>query len=123
MISVDRFGWLERLLDGPKADRYNRVIDRQLPAEIVTSAVTIYEVYKKMKRAVGELEGLEAVAALEQTRVVPLDAQLALESADYGLAHRLHFADSILYATARRFDAVLYTSDDDLEDLPGVTVI
>jgi len=123
MISVDSSGWIERLTGGPKASAYNRVIDAELPAEIVTSVVVLYEVYKKIKRSKGELAALEAVAALDQTHVIPVDQELALEAGDYSLALGLHFADALVYATARRFRATLYTSDRDLASVEGVTTI
>ena len=123
MISVDSYGWIERFTNGPKAVPYNRVIDRVQPSEIITSAVVIYEVYRKVKRTKGEQVALENVAALSQTRVIPLDQTLCLEAADYSLEHRLHFADALVYATARHFGAELYTSDQDLRRLKGVNFV
>ncbi len=49
MSCVDSSGWLERLLDGPKPAGYNRVIDAADPDEIVTSVVTVYEIYRKLR--------------------------------------------------------------------------
>jgi predicted nucleic acid-binding protein len=86
----------------------------------VTSVVTVYEVYKKLRPLKGESAALEAVVHLRATAVVPLDDELALEAADYSLSHRLHFSDAIVYATARRFDAPLHTSDPDLRGIAGV---
>ncbi len=120
MISIDSFGWLERLLDGPRASRYNRVIDAVDPTEIVTSVVTVYEVYRKFKPIRGEAAALEAIAPLRATRLVAVDDQIALEAADYSLSLGLHFSDALIYATARRFGAVLHTSDPDLRNGPGV---
>ena len=117
---MDTFGWLERLLDGPKAPQYNRVFDGQAPENIITSVVTVYEVYRKLKPIRGESAALDAVVHLRATRVVPIDDQLALEAADFSLSHRLHFADALVYATARRFGAELHTSDLDLRGLGGV---
>lgn len=119
-ICVDTFGWLERLLDGPKAPQYNRILSAQPPEEIVTSVVTAYEVYRKLRPLKGESAALEATVHLRATRLIPLDDQLALEAADYSLTHRLHFADAVVYATARRYDVELHTSDPDLRGLPGV---
>jgi predicted nucleic acid-binding protein len=111
MISVDSSGWIEVITGGTKAGAFSRVIDTHPPAEIVTSTVAIYEVYKKVKRLRGELTALEAVTVLDQTRVIPVDQRIALEAADYSLALGLHFADALVYATARQFEATLYTSD------------
>jgi predicted nucleic acid-binding protein len=37
--------------------------------------------------------------------------------------HRLALADSVIYAIARRFDALLWTQDADFEGLPGVRFV
>lgn len=123
MISVDSYGWIERFTGGPKASRYNGIIDAAEPDEIITSVAVIYEVYRKVKQAEGEQVALENVASLSQTRVVPVDSTLCLESADYSLEHRLHFTDALVYATARHFGVELYTSDKDLRGLRGVSFI
>ena len=46
-----------------------------------------------------------------------------LEAADVSLRLGLAMADSIVYATALRFDAKLVTGDADFDDLPGAIVI
>lgn len=123
MISVDSYGWIERFGEGPKAAKYNQIIDEAEQGEIVTSVVVLYEVYRRVKQAKGEETALEAVAVLSQTNVVPLDQTLSLEAADYSLDHGLHMSDAIVYATARRQGAELYTSDEDLKGLRGVTLL
>ena len=120
LISIDSYGWIERLGAGPNQDPYNHVIDATPPSRIVTSVVTVYEVYKKVKSSRGEHAALEDVAALGHTRLVPVDQEIALAAADYSLEYGLHFADALIYATARRFDAILYTSDAQLKGLAGV---
>ena len=123
MISVDSYGWIERFTNGPKADLYNAVIEKVAPHEIVTSAMVLYEVYKKIKQAVNEQMALEAVAAIGQTFVVPVDQSISLEAADYSLMFGLHMADAVVYATARHYGAELYTSDEDLKGVKGVVFI
>lgn len=49
-------------------------------------------------------------------RVVDLDYSLSLEAA----YHRLPLADSIIYTTAIRFGATLWTQDNYFKDIPGV---
>ncbi|MDE1766289.1 MAG: type II toxin-antitoxin system VapC family toxin [Thaumarchaeota archaeon] len=123
MISVDSYGWIERFTDGPKAPQYNQIIERTKPQELITSVVVLYEVYKKVKQVRGEEVALEAIAALSQTEVVPVDQTLSLEAADYSLEHDLHFSDALVYATARKYSAQLYTGDDDLKGLTGVKLV
>lgn len=123
MISIDSFGWIEQLTNGPKALQYRKIVESSKPKEIVTSTVVLYEVYKKIKKHKGEEEALLAVAALSQTTVIPIDQTISLEAADFSLEHDLHFSDALVYATARHFKAKLYTSDDDLKSLKDVCFI
>lgn len=123
MISVDSYGWIERFTNGPKADLYNQVIEKAAPSEIVTSAIVLYEVYRKVKQTVNEQNALEAVAAISQTLISPLDQSISLEAADYSLMLGLHMADAIVYATARHHDAELYTSDENLKGQKGVSYL
>lgn len=120
-ILVDSSGWIEFFAGGALADRYASHINRA--TTIVTSAVVLYEVYKKIKRERGEETALLAAGRLSATEVVPLSASLALLAADFSLAHGLAMADAIVYATAHDQDAQLLTSDADMKDLPGVVYL
>jgi toxin FitB len=123
LISLDSFGWIERFTGGSKGDKYNKIIDQARPEEIITSVVALYEVYKKVKQLKGEQIALDNVAVLTQTNIVPLDATLSLEAADYSLEYGLHFSDALVYATARTFEAELYTSDEHFKGIPYVKYI
>jgi predicted nucleic acid-binding protein len=52
--------------------------------------------------------------------VVDLDTPIALRAAKLSVEHRLPMADSVILATARSYDATLWTQDADFEDLLGV---
>jgi predicted nucleic acid-binding protein len=54
---------------------------------------------------------------------VNIDQTLSLEAADFSIEYGLHFSDALVYATARRFSAELYTSDKELRGLKGVIFI
>ena len=97
--------WIERFTKGPKADLYNAVIDKVSPSEIVTSAMVLYEVYRKIKQAVNEQSALETVAAIGQTLVVPSTSPFPSRGPDYSLMFGLHMADAVVYATARHYGA------------------
>jgi len=90
---------------------------------LLVCAIEVYEVYKVIRRDVSEERAVEAVSALRRATIAPVDEPLALEAADVSLAHGLAMADSLVYATARRFGARLVTSDADFEGLPGAIVI
>jgi predicted nucleic acid-binding protein len=121
VIVVDSSGWLEFLTDGPLADEYAKYL-RQ-PASVVTPTIVIYEVYKRAKRVRGEEDAVDAVAAMQKTRVVPLTDELALIAADLSLLYKLPMADAIVLATAQANDADVVTSDADFKDVPRVVYI
>ena len=123
MIALDSFGWIERFTSGPKATKYNKIIDQREPEEIITSVVVLYEVYRKIKKLKGEQMALENIVILTQTTIVPLDQSLVLEAADYNLDYGLHFSDALVYATARHYEAVLYSSDEHFKEIPFVNLI
>ena len=49
-----------------------------------------------------------------------MDGAIALRAAKLSLEYRLPMADSVMLATARSYDAVLWTQDADFENLLGV---
>ncbi|HYM59531.1 MAG TPA: type II toxin-antitoxin system VapC family toxin [Thermoanaerobaculia bacterium] len=121
MIVVDSSGWLEFLTEGPLAGEFAKRL--QQPAAVITPTIIMYEVYKHSKRLRGEAAALDAVAAMQKTRVVPLSDELALVAADLSLEHKLPMADAIVLATARLHEAEVVTSDVDFQGVPGVTYI
>ena len=121
MIVVDSSGWLQFLTDGPLADQYASRL-RQ-PAAVITPTIIMYEVYKHAKRLRGEDGALDAVAAMQKTKVVELNDELALVAADLSIELKLPMADAIILATARLHEAEVVTSDGDFAGVPGVTYI
>jgi predicted nucleic acid-binding protein len=121
VIVVDSSGWLEFLTDGPVAGEYAKYL--RDTTRVVTPTIVIYEVYKRAKRVLGEEEAIDAVAAMQKTRVMPLTDELALIAADLSLLHKLPMADAIVLATAEAHDADVVTSDADFQDLPRVIYI
>jgi predicted nucleic acid-binding protein len=118
---VDSSGWLEFFTDGPLADSYAEHLADL--GQILTPAIVIYEVYKRIKRERSEEEALRAVAQLEKTRIASLTTTIALTAADLSLEHGLAMADAMIYATAVLHHSMVITSDSDFEFLPGVTYL
>jgi predicted nucleic acid-binding protein len=111
---VDSSGWLEYFADTPRASLFAPAI--QNVGNLIVPTITMYEVFKKFCRARGEHDGLRAVRFMERGRVIELDSTLAIEPARF----RLPLGDSIIYATAVRHQATLWTQDEHFADLPGV---
>jgi predicted nucleic acid-binding protein len=115
---VDSSAWLAYFADEPGADRFAGAIEDA--AHSIVPAVCLYEVFKVILRARSEDDALQAAAVMQQGRVVPLDAELALAAAALSVEHRLPFADSVVYATARAAEAVVWTQDEHFAALTDV---
>jgi len=118
MNLVDSCGWLEYFADGPNANRFADPVEET--STLLAPSVCIYEVFRRLLQQRGRSDALEAVAAMRQATVVPLTDTLAMEAAALGCELRLPLADSVMLATARAFDATLWTQDAHFDSIPGV---
>lgn len=118
MNIVDSSGWLEFFADGLNAESFAAPLSST--AELLVPSITLYEVFKIACRQCGENAALQAVAMMQQGRVIELSSSIALLAAKLSIDLKLPMADSIILATAQTHDAVLWTQDDDFEGLPGV---
>lgn len=85
-------------------------------ANLIVPVISIYEVVKRVRRDGSEQDVIKVISAMTLGHVVDIDLSISLAAAQY----RLPLADSIIYATAQRFDATLWTQDEDFEHLPNV---
>jgi len=121
MNVVDSSGWLEYFADGPNADDFaGPIADR---ANLIVPVITLYEVFKRSIQQQGEEAARVCVAAMQESRVVEVNADLALSAAKLSFDLKLPMADSLILATARVHGATLWTQDDDFADMPGVRYI
>jgi toxin FitB len=118
MNVVDSSAWLEYFADGPNAGHFASAIEDT--AALVVPAITLLEVFKRISQQRDEATALKYVAVMQQGRVADLGAALALRAAALGLRYKLPLADSIIYATAQSFRAIVWTQDADFEGLDGV---
>jgi predicted nucleic acid-binding protein len=80
----------------------------------------IFEVFKRVLQQRAARAALETIAILRQGRLVELTGNLAIAAANISHRQKLPMADSIIIATARAENAVIWTQDVDFERLPGV---
>ena len=76
--------------------------------------------FKNVLRQSSEASALIAIAHMRQGKVLALDAELALSAAVWGIELKLPLADSIIYATARKYNAIIWTQDADFKGLESV---
>lgn len=114
MNVVDSSAWLEYLAGTDRAALFAEAIEDT--DSLIVPVISIYEVYKKVLRDKGEDMAAQVFGVMSLGKIIEFDAALALEAA--GLP--FHMADSIIYATALRHEAVLWTQDAHFEGVNGV---
>ncbi len=111
---VDSSGWMEYFAGSERAQLFAPAIeDRE---SLIVSTISIYEVFKKFLRERDENDAVAAVGAMMTGTVIDIDMPLLLEAS----RHKLPLADSIIYATALRHNATLWTQDIDFADFADV---
>ncbi len=118
MNVVDSSAWLEYFADGPNAQFFAPAIERV--SRLVVPSIVLLEVFKRVLQQRNEGDAFQAIALMHQGEVVDLDAALALSAGRLGLELKLPLADSVVLATARHHNAVVWTQDADFKRLDRV---
>jgi predicted nucleic acid-binding protein len=121
MNVVDSSGWLEYFAEEPNAEFFAPAIEAT--AELVVPVISLFEVFKRVYQQRGEDDALKAVAVMMQGQVVNLDAPLALSAAKLSQDISLPLADSLRLATARSYQATLWTQDEHFKGIAEVQYI
>jgi predicted nucleic acid-binding protein len=118
---IDSSGWLEYLTDGANSDFFAGPIHDA--ENLVTPTLCLYEIFKWTLLKLGEERALEAAGIVSEGELIDLNPQLAIEAAQISTELKLAMADSIILATARAYNATLWTQDAHFKDLDGVRYI
>ena len=121
MNIVDSCGWLEYYADGPNADFFAPALEDT--SRLLVPVVCCYEVYKRLCLQRGEEDAVEAISQMHNGLVVPLREHIAINAAKLSMQHHLPMADSMILATAREYDATIWTQDADFQGLDGVRYV
>ena len=118
MNVVDSSAWLEYFTGGPRADFFAQAIEDG--SHLLVPAIALYEVFKKVLSEKGEGEALKAVAQMKTGQVVEMTENIALGAAKISLEHKMPLADSVMLATAKLYNAKLWTQDEHFKNIEGV---
>ncbi len=118
MNVVDSSAWLSYFAGDQNAGTFAEPIEN-IP-ELLVPSITLAEVFRNVLHQLGEETALVVTAHMKQGKVVSLDSHLASDAARFGALHKLPLADSIVFATAQRHAAVIWTMDKDFKGLPNV---
>ena len=115
---VDSSAWLSYFAGDTNSHLFAKPIEDM--TRLLAPSITITEVFKNVLRQSSEASALIAIAHMRQGKVLALDAELALSAALWGIELKLPLADSIIYATARKYNAIIWTQDADFKGLESV---
>ena len=105
MILIDSSAWLEILSKGALSHEINKYMRES--KSIIVPTVVIFEVYRKIAKAISQDEGLAAVVFISTHEVVDISREVALTAADLSIQYGLGMADSLVLAVAQEYNAVL----------------
>jgi predicted nucleic acid-binding protein len=121
MNVVDSSGWIEYFAQGKNASFFAPPI--QDIEHLIVPTICIYEVFKRLLAERDEDSALLAVGIMSHGHEVELDRNLALEAAQISRELKLAMADSVILATARTYNATLWTQDEHFNGLSDVQYI
>ena len=121
MNVIDSSGWLEYFADGQNAPFFAQAIEDT--SQLIVPAICVYEVFKRLMAQLGENAALVNIGDMHQGQIANLTAPIALQAAKISVELKIAMADSIILATARAYDATLWTQDADFEGIEGVAFI
>lgn len=121
MNVLDSSGWVEYFTNEENARFFLPPIQRL--EDLIVPSLCFYEVFKKLLLDLGEESALQAIGVMSHGREIELDRKTAIEAAQVSIEYKLSMADSIILATARAFNATLWTQDEHFRDIEGVKYI
>jgi toxin FitB len=113
-VILDSSCWLEVFDGNIRGKQFQSQVEQV--KSLIVPVITVYEVYKYLRRTKGEELAAQAATYMQQGQIVELDLGTALDAASNGLP----LADSLIYASAQLHHAELWTQDAHFEGLPSV---
>ena len=118
MNLVDSSGWIEYLLDSPRADLFAMAIERR--DDLLVPTIALYEVHKVLSRSLAVDLVDRCLDVMRLGRVLDLTDARAIAASKVSRQHRLALADAAMYSIALEHGATFWTQDIDYDGLSSV---
>ncbi|MFA6268947.1 MAG: PIN domain-containing protein [archaeon] len=116
---IDSSAWLGYLLGNMPETK--AIIESQ-ENTLFTSILTIYEVYKKIKKLGKEPQ--KAILFIEENSIViNITKETVLKAVENSEKYSLHTVDSFIYTGAEETNSILVTADNDFDKLPSTKIL
>ena len=115
---IDSSAWLEYFSGSKNSRHFSKAIEDS--DHLLVPTLVLHEVFKKLVAEIGESKARLYITNMKRGRTIDLDTEIALMAAKKSIQHRLPTADSIIYASAQKHQATLWTQDADFKGLEGV---
>ena len=117
----DSSAWLAYCFEAAK--RTKDLIESE--SVIYTSALSLFEVKKKLAVIGTDTQKINEVCGMIQSRsiIIPIDWEIAEGAVDYALQNKLGAIDALIYASARSVRSILITADLDFNGMPETEII
>lgn len=120
-VLVDSNGWISWLLGDANAAQFEAAIEGSPP--VIVPAIVLFEVVRWFLAHAEENDVRLVSEHLLRGQLAELDDALAISAALLAVEHRLAMADATILATARAYDAEIWTMDADFARVPGVRLL
>jgi toxin FitB len=118
---IDSSGWLEYFAAGANASFFAPAI--KATDTLVVPTICMHEVFKRLLTQRGEEDALQAIGIMSLGTLADLTREIAVNAAYISSELRITMAYSIILATTRTHNAILWTQDADFEGMDGVQYI
>lgn len=115
---VDSSGWVEYLLDTPRADLFAAPIEQR--QALLVPTIALFEVHRVLSRKLPPDVVKACLDVMRLGRVLDITAARAVAGADVSLRHQLAMGDALMYSLTLEHGATFWTQDVDYQGLPSV---
>jgi len=121
MNVVDSSGWLAYFARDTNARFFAPAI--KATDDLVVPTACMYEVFKRLLAQRGEGDALQAIGIMSLGLIADLTREIAVNAALISSEFKIAMAGSIILATARAYEATLWTQNADFAGLDNVQYI
>lgn len=121
MNLVDSSGWLEYFADAKNAKYFAPIIEDT--NKLIVSTINLYEVYKKIALNKDEQSAITAIGLMQQAKIIDVNASISIQAAKISIELNIPMADSLIIATGKYTNSIIWTQDSDFRGIENVKYI